>query len=172
MITFYGAISLDGRIAGAGDDLAWLETAGQGGVDGDYGYRAFYATTDVTVIGRRTWSVCKSFDPWPYGEKECVVITSQEGLVPVANETFAIFEPEFWRKRSEREHVYLVGGGELLKLFLDADLVDRVELAIIPRLLGRGPLAFPDGASRSRYRLAKAEAHQPTGVVQLAYERA
>ncbi len=104
MVTLYIAVSIDGRIAGEDDDLSWLELAGSGGRDGDYGYSAFHHSVDVTVLGRGTWDVCKRFDPWPYSGGECVVITRRTDLVPVANESFEPFDADRWRERKAREH--------------------------------------------------------------------
>lgn len=171
MITLYIATSIDGRVAGENDDLSWLELAGSGGRDGDYGYTAFYKTVDVTVMGSGTWRVCKGFDPWPYSDRECVVITRRTDLTPVQNETFAPFDADAWRERGKREHVYLCGGGGVVKLFLDADLVDRMEIAVIPLVLGAGPSLFLDGVPARRWQLESCEAH-PSGVVQSVYVRA
>lgn len=171
MVTLYTALSLDGYVAGENDDLAWLDAVAKGGKDGDYGYRAFYGTVDQVVMGRGTWKVCRTFEPWPYAGKGCVVLTRQKGLSPVADETFEPFDPLLWRKRAARSHVYLCGGGEATRLFLEAGLLDRMELATIPVLLGRGLPLFPAGFPRSQWRLAGCEAHA-TGVVQSAWVRA
>jgi dihydrofolate reductase len=170
VITLYAAVSLDGCLAGADDDLSWLEIAGRGGRDGDYGYGAFYRSVDVTVMGRATWEVARGFDPWPYAGKPCVVLSRSAGLRPVAGETFERFDPARWRERGEREHVYLCGGGETARLFLAEGLVDRIQLALVPALLGRGKPLFPAGFPESRWVLLASESH-PTGVVQVAYRR-
>lgn len=171
MITLYVATSMDGMVAGPGDALDWLEAAGKGGEDGDYGYRAFYRTVDITVIGRATWEVAKRFAPWPYGDKPCVVLSRRSGLQPLASETFEPFDADRWRRRAEGQHVYLCGGGEVARLFLTAGLVDRIRIATIPVLLGGGAPLFPMGFPRSSWQLASSEAH-PTGVIQSVWERA
>ncbi len=170
MVTLYTALSLDGYVAGENDDLSWLDLAGKGGKDGDYGYRAFYASVDLTAMGRGTWAVARTFQPWPYGDKPCVVLTRQRQLVPVATETFEPFDAAAWRQRAARSHVYLCGGGEATRLFLEAGLLDRLELATIPVLLGRGRLLFPASFPRSEWRLTGCQSH-PTGVVQTSWAR-
>jgi dihydrofolate reductase len=171
MITLYAAVSLDGLVAGPGDDLRWLEAAGKGGRDGDYGYRAFYAAVDMTVLGRRTWEVARTFAPWPYGDRPCVVLTRRSGLAPVANEVFEAFDAARWRERGRTSHVYLCGGGEAVRLFLEHGLVDRIELATVPVLLGAGKPLFPAPFPAARWRLRACESH-PTGVVQASWDRA
>lgn len=170
MITLYVAISIDSRIAGDQDDLGWLELAGSGGRDGDYGYAALYRTVDVTVMGRKTWEVCRRFEPWPYSDGECVVITRRTDLVAVDNEIFMPFDADTWRTRGAREHVYVCGGGGVTKLFLDAGLIDRMELCTIPVVLGVGPSLFLDGIPDGKWTLESSEAHA-SGVVQSAYVR-
>jgi len=170
MVTLYTALSLDGYVAGENDDLTWLDLAGKGGKDGDYGYRAFYDSVDLVVMGRGTWAVARTFQPWGYAGKPCVVLTRQKHLVPVADETFEPFDPVAWKKRAAGSHVYLCGGGEATRLFLGAGLLDRMELATIPVLLGRGRPLFPAGFSRSEWRLTACESHG-SGVVQTSWAR-
>jgi dihydrofolate reductase len=65
--------------------------------------------------------------------------------------------------------IWLFGGGSLFASLLAADLVDDVELAVMPVLLGGGvPLVSP-GAPRSRLTLTRSNA-SPSGVVNLHYE--
>lgn len=87
------------------------------------------------------------------------------------NERFEAFDAARWRERRAREHVYVCGGGGVVKLFLDADLVDRMEIAVIPVVLGTGPSLFLDGVPARKWNVESGEAH-PTGVVQSVYVRA
>jgi dihydrofolate reductase len=168
MITLYVAMSLDGYLAGEHDELAFLHEPGPGGEDGDYGYKAFYRTVDCVVMGRRTWSAVKGFTPFPYADKECVVITRNPTLEAVANETFSPFDAKYWRARGEREHVYLSGGGVLVAEFMRHGLVDRLELATIPVLLGAGQALFPRGIPRTHFALDKVRGHA-SGITQASY---
>ncbi len=57
-VIVYIAMSLDGYIAGEGDDLSFLSIVQQDGED--YGYHAFVDTIDTVIIGRKTYDwVCK-----------------------------------------------------------------------------------------------------------------
>lgn len=168
MITLYVAISLDGYVAGEHDDLTFLDLAGPGGEDGDYGYKAFYRTVDSVVMGRGTWSVCRAFSPFPYADKPCFVITRNPTLEAVAGERFVPFDPAFWRERGAHEHVYLCGGGILVAEFLRHGLIDRVELATMPIVLGAGQALFPRGVPRGQFALDKVVGHA-SGVVQTSY---
>lgn len=65
----------------------------------DYGYAAFLATVEVVVMGRRTWDFMVGTGTWHYPGKESWVLTHQSRLQPLADERFAVFDPEAWRER-------------------------------------------------------------------------
>jgi dihydrofolate reductase len=51
------------------------------------------------------------------------------------------------RKRTGK-NIWMMGGGELGREFLKADLVDEIYLGIVPPLLGEGIPLFPSGFSQ------------------------
>lgn len=55
-VIFYGAISLDGYLAGLKDQLDWLFQTDTGVATT---YEAFFATIDATVMGRKTYQEAK-----------------------------------------------------------------------------------------------------------------
>lgn len=68
--------------------------------------------------------------------------------------------------------IWHMGGGESIEAFRGAGLVDRLELRVIPVLLGDGVPLFPRHArGEERWKFAK---HRPykNGVVELWYEHA
>lgn len=67
-------------------------------------------------------------------------------------------------------HVWLGGGGQLVRAFLADRLVDEVRLAVVPVLLGEGLPLFPPGSPRQPLRLVSAEA-LGDGLVELRYDR-
>ena len=144
-IQVYCGVSLDGFIAGANDELDWLDgpepnhTADAGTVAFD----AFMAETGVLLMGRRTYDIVRGFDgPWPYGDKPVLVATSRpldEGPPPsVATVTGTIEELcATAQERAQGLNVYLDGGG-LITQALDAGCIDELILSYVPALLGRG----------------------------------
>jgi dihydrofolate reductase len=64
--------------------------------------------------------------------------------------------------------IWLYGGGELFSQLLGWDLVDTVEPAIIPILLGGGIPFLPSPAVRRRLTLTRHQAY-PSGMVILEY---
>src|SRR5512147_1241969 len=71
-LAFLG-MSLDGFIAGPGDELDWLERGG--GPPEDNGFAEFFASVDALLVGRRTWEVVARFPRWPYEDKRLFVLT-------------------------------------------------------------------------------------------------
>jgi dihydrofolate reductase len=168
VITYYAACSLDFYLAGPHDELDWLPQPSGGE---DFGYKSFYDNQDLMVMGRRTYEVCLGFGEWPYGDKDSIVLTRQAGLTPKFNERFEAFDPERWRERSRTKKIYLNGGGEVAKLFLDHGLIDRLALAIIPKTLGSGlPLIAP-GAPRTDWHMQSCRTH-PSGVILMVHNKA
>lgn len=168
MITYYAACSLDFYLAGPKDELDWLPQPTDGE---DFGYKSFYDNQDLMVMGHRTYQVCLGFGEWPYADKETIVLTRKTGLTPKHNERFEAFDPELWRERSRTKKIYLNGGGEAAKLFLEHGLVDRLALAIIPKTLGNGlPLIAP-GAPLTEWKMQSCRTH-PSGVILMVHTKA
>jgi len=72
------------------------------------------------------------------------------------------------RSRPGRD-IWLYGGGRLFSQLLRWDLVDTVEPAILPILLGGGVPFLPSPAVRRGLRLAGNRSY-PSGMILLAYE--
>ena len=180
-ITYYVAASLDGFIAGPNDELDWLPPIVPDGED--YGYKAFYASTDALVMGRGTYEVCRAFPEWPYADKPSWVMS--RGEVPADLPPGVVFTQETpaalhaaWQARGFGR-VFLVGGGRAAQAFLEAGLVHELIVSTIPTVLGRGiglfvPRLLPQGATPPspepvRWTLRHSQAFSG-GIVQGTYE--
>jgi dihydrofolate reductase len=64
--------------------------------------------------------------------------------------------------------IWLFGGGSLFRSLLDARLVDTVEVAVMPALLGAGIPLLPSGGSTTLV-LADQRILPKSGIVMLAY---
>jgi dihydrofolate reductase len=64
--------------------------------------------------------------------------------------------------------IWLFGGGTLFRSLLLAGQVDRVEVTVVPILLGGGVPLFPPGPGRVRLHLRDTRRY-PTGMVTLGY---
>jgi dihydrofolate reductase len=73
-------------------------------------------------------------------------------------------------KRRPGKDIYLGGGGELCRSFLQEDLVDEMFLGLGPVLLGDGIPAFPGKFPQRNFKLIECKSYS-NGSVGLRYER-
>ena len=165
-VTLFIATSLDGYIAGPDDDLSWLFT------DADYGFSSFYAGVDTLLMGRGTYEAVKGMGPWPYPGKRTVVVSRKTDLAVDAPgvELHSGDLPGLIARLAEegRRNVWLVGGGELVRSFLEQGLLDRITVSMHPILLGTGVPLFPGGFHRTMLLLEDTKSFEG-GLVQLNY---
>jgi dihydrofolate reductase len=64
--------------------------------------------------------------------------------------------------------IWLFGGGSLFRSFLNLGLVDTIEVAVIPVLLGGGIPLLPAPATQTKLELTAHKIYQ-TGIVSLEY---
>lgn len=166
-VRLFVATSLDGCIARRNESVDWLFT------DADYGYADFYASVDTLVLGRNTYDVCLTFEEFPYRGKRVIVLSrsrsgsDQNGVEYSREEPFDLVH----RLRTEPgADIWLVGGGEVVRAFLAANLVDELDIFVHPILLGDGRPLFPAGFPETKLRLAASESF-PSGLVRLRYTR-
>lgn len=161
------AASLDGYVARRNETIDWLFS------DADYGYAEFYASVDTLVMGRNTYDVGLTFESYPYPGKRVLVLSrtrkgsDQNGAEYTAEEPFDLCH----RLRTEPGgDIWLVGGGQVIRSFLAAGLIDDLDLFVHPILLGEGLPLFPAGFPETRLELTSTEAF-PSGLVRLSYRR-
>lgn len=171
------ATSLDGFIAREDGSIDWLERANASLPAGeDCGYKAFFASVDVLVMGRHTFELAKTFPEWPYGSTPLVVLASRPVDVPAAIGGSVSVSSEAPAELVARlagegkKHAY-VDGGVTIQRFLAAGLIDELIVTLIPVLLGKGrPLFGPLGRDQ-RLSLAGSKVYG-SGFVQLQYRPA
>jgi dihydrofolate reductase len=66
--------------------------------------------------------------------------------------------------------IAIFGGGELFRSLLEAGLVDRIELGLIPVLRGGGIPLLPPPAGRTVLKLRKQRVYEKTGTIGLEYD--
>ena len=171
-VILYIAASQDGYIADANgecDFLPWIPED-----DYDFGYKHMYDSVDAIIMGRTTYEWIISHSPagqWPYGDKCCYVYsrTPQQGtdMIEFVNE-----EPEklLHRVRSNgARRVWLMGGGEIIRMFLQKDLIDVFDIFYAPVLIGDGTPMFPAGFPLTDLILEKTETRG--GLVEILYRK-
>lgn len=165
-VVYYAAVSLDGFIAGPDGDVKWLD----GYFIPDLGFHQFIQRVGGVIIGRKTFDKIASFGKWPYGEIKGTIATHGKidasfGPVDAANgkagEILAAA-----RSRSPGPH-WVVGGADIAGQFLDADLLTRIDLFVIPVLLGKGIPAFQLGGM-TKLELIDSQTY-PKSIVRMSY---
>lgn len=162
------ASSLDGFIAGPDDEIDWLD-----GFEGaENTFTPFFSEVGAVLLGRRTYDVVAGMEgPWNYGDTPVLVATtrpleSSHATVRAVGGSVGEMVAEARRVAGERD-VY-IDGGALIRSALDADLIDRITVTVIPIVLGEGIPLFA-GAER-RHALDLLESRPlGAGLVQLDY---
>jgi len=166
----YIATSLDGFIAGEGDDLDWLFK--YDGMDlGEHEYSRFLDRIGTVVMGRATYDfVAASPDPWPYGKQRVIVVTSRPIDAPKGGLEIRpdIDELIADLRRLDDGDVWMLGGGRLQMAFLERAALDEMEIYLMPDLIGGGVPLFPPTGLRASPRLLSAKPLD-RGCVRLHY---
>lgn len=159
------AASLDGYIAGPSGESDWIV------MDPDIDFRALMGGFDTVLLGRNTYEATRQMGGGGMpGMKAYVfsrtlrqadcpgVVVSDDPAATVAS-----------LRASPGKDIWLFGGGTLFRSLLGLGLVDAVEVAVIPVLLGGGVPLLPPPAKRAGLRLVKHRVYEKTGTVSLEY---
>jgi dihydrofolate reductase len=142
-IIYMFAMSLDGFIAREDGTFDWLDNFPP---DDDYDFSAFMASLSGIVMGRATYDVVSREPEWAYAQYPCLVATSRPlDNLPENAEAMAGTPAEMLanlRARGAKGRIWLLGGGDLARQFMDAGLLDTIEIGTIPVILGSGLQAF------------------------------
>lgn len=148
---YYTGSSLDGFLATPDHDLSWL-TSRDIDPEGPMHYEGFMRDVGALVMGATTYQwVLDHLDEemagqWPY-EQPTWVLTHRDFGPPPGDVTFTD-APVAEVHRAAREaagerNVWLVGGGDLVGQFFDAQLLDEVWVQFAPVTLGAGSPLLP-----------------------------
>jgi dihydrofolate reductase len=164
-VRYQVACSVDGFIAGPDDDFGWITP------EPSFDFDALYAQFDTLLMGRRTYEIVRSTGEGFRGKE---VLVASRTLDPADHPDIEVVRSgleERIRELRDRSggDIWLYGGGELFSQVLEWDLVDSVEPAVIPILLGGGVPFLPSPAVRRRLTLLRHQAY-PGGMVLLEYE--
>jgi dihydrofolate reductase len=177
-VTYGGAVSLDGFLAGVDGAIDWLHFS----KDVQAVMKDYWKDVDTILMGRKTYEVAaaqgreagkkpkKAKRSTAKGAMQTYVFSrtlhaiDDPGVELVASDAVG-FVREL--KRRPGKGICLMGGGELAQSLLAADLVDQIGLNIHPILLGSGIPTFRD--SGHRVKLTLTECRPIEGGCILAY---
>ena len=160
------AMSLDGYIAGSNGENDWIV------MDPDIDFGALMRSFDTVLLGRKTYEATKQHGASGAMPGVAAYVFSHSlhqedcpGVIVSVDPVATIRE----LKERPGKDIWLFGGGGLFGSMLQLGLVDSVEVAIIPVLLGNGIPLLPRGASLARLSLVKHRVYEKTGTVSLKY---
>jgi dihydrofolate reductase len=162
------ATSLDGFIAREDGGIDWLSQVEMPGED--YGYSRFAASVDALIMGRNTYDTALGFEGWPYEGKRVIVLT---------NRTFVPRHGEEQRSGTDLHALVedlanagvtraYIDGGNVIRQFLAAGLVDDLTISIVPIILGSGKPLFGELGAELTLHLESSQSWQ-SGLAQLRY---
>lgn len=117
---------------------------------GSYDWREFNDQIDAVVMGRVPFDAGLQSGDWPWPGKQIYVLTSRPlpDTVP-ADDVIADTTPTGLLDKLRTAHLtrdaFLIGGQRTLHTFLRMGAVDRLELLVLPVLLGEGIPFSPPG---------------------------
>lgn len=161
------ATSLDGYIAGRRGEFDWIV------MDPDIDFAALYAQFDTVVMGRKTFVATLQMGGSGAIPGLDVVVFSRT-LRPADYPAVSIVASDPVErvgalKEKAGKDIWLFGGGELFRTLLEAGVVDSVEPAVVPVLLGGGIPMLPPSATRTRLSLTNHHLYPKSGIVLLEY---
>lgn len=165
-IRYSVAMSLDGYIAGPNGEYDWIP------MDPDIDFAAMFSAFDTALMGRKSFEVAQQTGSVGMPGIRSIVVSRT--LAPAAYPDVTILSDVSKAtfdalKREPGKDIWLWGGGSLFRSLLGAGVVDTVEVAIVPILLGGGIPLLPAGASQNSLELTKTRVYEKTGIVALDY---
>jgi dihydrofolate reductase len=160
------AVSLDGFIAGPKGEYDWLVS------DSSIDFGALFREFDTAVMGRKTYEemTVQGGDGTLTGLDVVVFSKSlptrtAKGIRITNEEASGVVKA---LKKQPGKDIWLFGGGALFRSLLDADLVDTVELALMPVMIGSGIPLLPPGAL-AKLELVDQKVLPTSGIVFVSY---
>lgn len=150
-VVYYAAMTLDGYIADLDENLEWLTKfdgpgyAGEAASEGpmESSYKEFYEGVGALVMGSKTYEFILPYD-WMYGDKPTWVLTSRElpaidGASGLRFSSGAVAEihDEMIEAAGGRD-LWVLGGGNVATQYVEAGLLDVLQVTIVPVVLGAG----------------------------------
>lgn len=171
-ISLFIAMSLDGYIADDEGGVGWLGGQGDDNCDFD-AYSLFIKDIDTIIMGWNTYrQVTEELAPgaWPYDAQTTYVITHRD--MPSSDKMrFVNMHPAQLAAKLRAQSgggIWVCGGANVCRQLIDADMIDRYYITVIPTLLGSGIRLFEGGQER-KLRLIETRAYD--GMVDIVYRR-
>lgn len=172
-LTVYNMITLDGFFKGVGGDISWhiRENAEYDSEQDDFAAENF-SKNNILVFGRATYDLMSSF--WPSSmaanEDKRIVdgMNNSEKLVfskklknPMWKNTRVVsdnMEAEIKKLKKAGKNLTILGSGSLISPLLKAQLIDEIQLMIVPVAIGKGTPLFEGLSAPVDFKVSKTKA--------------
>jgi dihydrofolate reductase len=161
------AASLDGYIAGPNGEFDWIV------IDPEIDFAAMYAGFSGLVMGRRSYDVFVATGgavgpaPPTYVYSRSLPEGERDGVTFVRDASSHV---RALKQAPEDKPLWLWGGGSLFRGLAEAGLVDGIDIAIIPVLVGGGIPLLPSPGPRLPLQLRNHRLYATTGTLFLEYD--
>jgi dihydrofolate reductase len=170
------AVSLDGFIEGPNGEIDWCI------MDDDMKFDVFIDSIDTVFYGRVSYDAWGNFQPDKNSNAaEKAMLQSINSKVKFvfshqnrSNDKVTFISSDIANnvaeiKKQDGKDIWLYGGANLIKTFIDLDLIDIYKVSVHPVALGSGKPLFEDLKKRIRLKLIGTRVFK-SGVVELTYE--
>jgi len=164
-VCFSCAMSLDGYIAAPDGGYDWIV------MDPEIDFDAMFKRYDTVLMGRKSYDAAKGADygmpkPNTYVFSKTLRQADTKGVTVSNDPQKTVTE----LKKAPGKDIWLWGGGELFRSLLELQLVDALEVAVIPVLLGDGLPLLPKSNAGAKLVLTNQKLFKKTGTVMLNYD--
>lgn len=160
------ATSLDGYIAGPNGEFDWIVQ------DPDINFGELFGRFDAAVMGRKTFAATLHQTAGVMPGLDVVVYSNTLRPSDYPQVTIVNSDPVKHvqsLKAKAGKDIWLFGGGALFRTFLEAGVVDTVEPAVVPVLLGSGVPMLPAPYLKTRLVLTNHRVYEKSGSMLLEY---
>ncbi|MDJ0645437.1 MAG: dihydrofolate reductase family protein [Flavobacteriaceae bacterium] len=173
-VTIHMVSSLDGFIARNDNTVSWMRSSDnyEGGIELTEAYVAdFLKSIDCYIMGSKTYEHALKLG-WVYGDTPVVVLS---GRALVSDKDSVRFYSGDLKQLVEEllkpkyNNIWMVGGAELTKAFIQQELADKIVISLLPIILGDGLLFFDFVGKELPLHLDNVTTYKD-GMVELTYE--
>ena len=159
------AMSLDGYIAGPKGEADWIT------MDPTVDFSSRFKQFDAILVGRATFEVMLAAGRTTMPGMKTIVFSrtlrpeDHPGVSIVADNHLQVLAD---LKASAGKDIWLFGGGTLFRGLVEAEMVDTIEVSVVPILLGEGVPLAPNPTRWINLSLASHKIYG-SGIVSLEY---
>ncbi len=170
-VILYIGMSLDGFIADQNGQVGWM--LGHDPSDESSSYPDFIKDIGTVIMGYNTYhQIVTELSPyeWVYHGLSSYVLTHHD--IPYTDEIqFTKEDIGSLVKRLKQEEskgIWICGGANIVRQLIQADLIDRYHISVIPTILGGGIRLFDTAENEIKLRLIDTQSYN--GITDLIYE--